>query len=316
MATPAVAGTAGLVRDYFERGFYPDGVADAADAHAPSAALVKAVLLASTRNMTGSGVNGDRPNVHQGFGRVTLDDALWFASEGASERLRVLDDRDTATGFSSPGTTDSFDVTLTGPGSLTIMLVWTDAPGSPLAAKALVNDLDLEVETEDGTVYTGNQGFNGGVTTTAPGTYDRLNNKEAVVLESLSAQTLTVRVRAETLGDVAAHPQDYALVAVGPVDAAGCDEPLPDGPGASVRHEKDAGELLASWDDKAADSYVAYRGSSPDFFANDPPPYEEGILDEDPGRSGIQWTDTGALGDGSTWFYVYASANACGDVVP
>ena len=41
MATPLVAASATLVRQYFLDGFYPSGAATAANAYAPSGALVK-----------------------------------------------------------------------------------------------------------------------------------------------------------------------------------------------------------------------------------------------------------------------------------
>ena len=45
MACPAVTGSAALVRQYFEDGFYPTGAANAPDGFNPSAALVKAAEL-------------------------------------------------------------------------------------------------------------------------------------------------------------------------------------------------------------------------------------------------------------------------------
>ncbi|HHN74830.1 MAG TPA: hypothetical protein ENK10_06325 [Acidobacteria bacterium] len=316
MATPAVAGTAALAREYFVRGFYPTGTETIADGFEPSAALVKATLLISAREMSGSGVGGSRPNNNQGFGRLTLDDALWFEGEEAATRLTVLDDRDTSTGLATPGAVDTFQLDLPQAGDLRVMLVWTDAPGASFAGKALVNDLDLEVELADGSLYAGNQGFNGGWTTTTATARDRLNNKEAVYLQSLAAQTVTIRVVADSLGDVAAHPQDYALVVLSPASPTGCDAPPPDGVGNSVSHEKSGGELLASWADRGADHYVVYRGESPDFMNASPPPYQDAVTDEDAARPGVQWTDTGALGDGQTHYYLYASVNACGDEVP
>ncbi|HFD39337.1 MAG TPA: hypothetical protein ENJ31_05755, partial [Anaerolineae bacterium] len=44
-------------------------------------------------------------------------------------------------------------------GPFRLTLAWTDYPGQPSAAKALVNDLDLEVIAPDGTHYYGNQGL-------------------------------------------------------------------------------------------------------------------------------------------------------------
>jgi len=49
MATPAVAGAASLVRQYYESGYWPSGTASAADGFAPSAALVKATLITAPR---------------------------------------------------------------------------------------------------------------------------------------------------------------------------------------------------------------------------------------------------------------------------
>lgn len=45
MATPVVAGAAALARQYFAGGWYPAGAPQAASAFAPSAPLLKAVLL-------------------------------------------------------------------------------------------------------------------------------------------------------------------------------------------------------------------------------------------------------------------------------
>jgi subtilisin family serine protease len=50
-AAPEIAGLAALVRDYFQKGFYPTGTATPANALTPSGALVKAVILASGEDM-------------------------------------------------------------------------------------------------------------------------------------------------------------------------------------------------------------------------------------------------------------------------
>ncbi|MGC9315577.1 MAG: S8 family serine peptidase, partial [bacterium] len=54
MSSPTTAGLAALVREYYEDGFYPTGAAVSGDGFNPSAALVKATLQASCRNMTGA----------------------------------------------------------------------------------------------------------------------------------------------------------------------------------------------------------------------------------------------------------------------
>ena len=53
MATPLIAGSAALVRQYFMSGFYPAGSAAAANQYAPSGALLKAVLLGGAAGMDG-----------------------------------------------------------------------------------------------------------------------------------------------------------------------------------------------------------------------------------------------------------------------
>ena len=50
MATPLIAGSAALVRQYFLSGAYPTGKANAANVFKPSGALVKAVLIRYTQS--------------------------------------------------------------------------------------------------------------------------------------------------------------------------------------------------------------------------------------------------------------------------
>ena len=48
MATPVVAGSATLARQYFMDGYYPSGKKNDADKMTPSGALIKAVLISGT----------------------------------------------------------------------------------------------------------------------------------------------------------------------------------------------------------------------------------------------------------------------------
>ena len=316
MAAPAVAGSAALVREYLQRGYYPGGAASAANGFAPTAALVKALLLISTRNMTGSGTRGPRPNSDQGFGRMTVDDVLWFDDETPKERLWILDDRSASSGFVDSGSEDTFSLNLTGASAFKVMLVWTDAPGSTSASKAIVNDLDLIVRLADGTTYRGNQGFDAGWTRNPSTARDDLNNKEAVFLESVTPQQISVTVRAEAINDVALHPQDYALVVVGSVDPT-CEEPPAAGVGNSATLDKSGGELTSTWNDAAgANHYVVYRGETPDFMSGNPDPWADQVQDEDSTTAGVQWTDTGALATSAHYFYLFNAANLCGEQSP
>lgn len=88
-SSPVVAGGALLARQYFTDGFYPSGAKNVANSFIPSNALIKAVILNSGRNLTGRftasnypiNKSGALPNSGQGWGRIALDDALYFAGD-------------------------------------------------------------------------------------------------------------------------------------------------------------------------------------------------------------------------------------------
>lgn len=214
MATPTVAGAAALVRQYYMDGWYPSGTKILANSLTPSAALVKATLINSGSEMTGSGayLNGEYsfPNDNQGWGRVTLDSALYFQDDPRS--LMVKDNRTglntgaSATYYFSIGeTTEPVEVTL----------VWTDYPAAPYASLTLVNDLNLIVTGPDGTVYRGNQftGFNPGESIENPNSSDHVNNVEGVlVISNVQSGQWSVVVSG---ANIPMGPQPFALVITG-----------------------------------------------------------------------------------------------------
>jgi subtilase family serine protease len=204
MATPAVAGAAALVRQYYADGYWPYGAPSPAHAREPSAALVKATLLNSARNMAGQNVDAAIPSTGQGWGRVTLDRTLRFT--GDAQYLEVFDVQDglvtgaawAETFFASGGR--PFKVTL----------VWTDYPASGQAAVALVNDLDLLVTAPDGARHAGND-FSGGASA-AGGAPDRINVEEQVLVPAPLRGRYTVTVSAH---QVVFGPQPFAVVVTG-----------------------------------------------------------------------------------------------------
>ena len=205
MASPAVAGLTALVRQYYTDGFYPSGIATGADALTPSGALLKASMINSGREMGGAPAI---PSNCQGWGRVLLDDLLFFP--GDARKLFVHDE---AAGFGtgSSGASQDFTFTVAAGEPLEVTLAWTDFPSTPAALTNLVNDLDLEVAGPDGT-FLGNV-FSGGVSVTGGGA-DRLNPVEQVFLASPTAGTWTVTVRS---WNIPSGPQDFALVVTGDV---------------------------------------------------------------------------------------------------
>jgi hypothetical protein len=208
-SSPTIAGAALLVRQYFTDGFYPTGVATPANAFTPSAALLKATLIAAAQrvpykyNAQSYIVATDPvPSYEQGFGFPVLDDALYFP--GDTSKLRVSD--------VTPGLAagESVSTTITAaPGTpLKIVLVWTDPAGTPRndSKPQLVNDLDLRVTTPSGATMFGNELLH-------PGQADRLNNVEVVAVDAPESGKYTIDVSASRIG--LGPRQAYALVITG-----------------------------------------------------------------------------------------------------
>jgi Subtilase family len=206
MASPAAAGLGALVRQYYVDGFYPSGAKNAADAFAPTSALIRATMINSARPMSGV---GSIPSNCQGWGRVTLDDGLAFAGE--SRKLVAVDE---TAGFPSGGAGQTFTyrVEVTAAGQpLKVTLAWTDFPSTPSASVHLVNDLDLQLAGPAGTFH-GNV-LSGGVSQ-AGGSADRRNTIEQVILANAPIGVYTVTVRAQ---NIPSGPQPFAVVATGAV---------------------------------------------------------------------------------------------------
>lgn len=204
MAAPAAAGLAALVRQYYQNGFHAVGAASAGDGFDPSGALIRATLVGSAQAMN----NGVIPADCQGWGRIALDDALYFKSD--ARRLWVSDD---AAGFmtGSSGETKSFVFTVHASGApFKATLAWSDFPSTPAASPNLINDLDLEVSGPGGAIYYGNV-FAGGESA-AGGSEDRVNTLEQVLLKTPGPGEYTVSVRSFNVPN---GPQPFALVVMG-----------------------------------------------------------------------------------------------------
>ncbi|MBN2209197.1 MAG: S8 family serine peptidase [Candidatus Coatesbacteria bacterium] len=204
MACPAAAATAALARQYFTEGFYPTGVRNAADAFSPSASLLKAVLIHGAADMTGNDTGGAIPAHGQGWGRVKLDDTLYFM--GDSRRLIVWD---ISPGLQT-GSFDEYTISVSSTDMLKVTLVWTDYPSTEAAQTNLVNDLDLVVAPPSGTEYRGNW-FSYGLSVPG-GNYDRLNVEECVYIRSPAAGDYTIRIMGYNTPQ---GPQPYSLVVTG-----------------------------------------------------------------------------------------------------
>ena len=150
MATPLVAGTASLLRQYaVERG----GVTN------PSAALLKAMLLGGSRSLTpgqyGTGttreIPASSPNNVEGWGQPDIANTVH-----PTNRMVRLYDRIAP----ASRATNTFTVAVTVSNTpLDVALAWIDYPATAGAALTLVNDFDLLVTAPDGTTLYPNAGI-------------------------------------------------------------------------------------------------------------------------------------------------------------
>lgn len=208
MATPAVAGIAALVRQYFTDGYYPSGAPVASDAFTPSGALIKAVVLNSATDMLGFAVAP--PNNNEGWGRVLADASLYFPGDGS--RLFIEDVRN-AGGLTTGGVNERVFTVAAGTQPLRVTLVWTEPAAAAGAAAASINNLDLEIIAPGGTVYKGNT-FDSGESVPG-GTADLVNNVEQARVVSPSTGLWTARIKGTAVN---VGTQGYALVVTGAVD--------------------------------------------------------------------------------------------------
>ena len=186
MATPLVAGAVGLLREYLRT---------KKQMASPSAALLKAALVAGATRLPGSGSAGAVVDNDQGYGRVNVDAVI---APPAPASAQFVD----ATAGLRTGQLDSRTLTVKSSAQpLRIALAWSDAPGP-----TIVNNLNLIVTSPDGRKLVGNQRRNG------PPTLDKTNNVELVHVDKPAAGTWTLDVVAS---NVPRGPQDFALVAIG-----------------------------------------------------------------------------------------------------
>ncbi|MCG2826878.1 MAG: S8 family peptidase, partial [Thermoplasmatales archaeon] len=214
-SSPAAAGIGTVYVDMWNAnhfGNYPTAL--------PSAACLKALMISDGYFMD---LATKASRKQQGWGEVNakrayeLGDAHYIFDEGTalstggtwSKTVNALD-------------TSTFETGLTG---LRISLVWTDPSGDPAAAKALVNDLDLEVTGSGGTYY-GNRGLDTSLWNAlgsgtnywsdAADNYDDCNNVENVFIASPSGNYEITVTAASTVS-----AQKFALVVSGVVAGTG-----------------------------------------------------------------------------------------------
>ena len=194
MAAPHISGSVVFVTEWW-RSF--NGGAD------PSPAMAKALLVNGTVEMGAA----DRPNFNEGWGRVHLTNVV---NNGAN---MVYKDQQLI--FNNTGESQVIAVGVPDPTKpLRVTLVWADAPGAVGANPALVNNLDLTVQT-NGNTYRGNV-FSGGWSTTG-GTADIKNNVENAFVQSPGGDAVITINATAIVGDGVYYTgdttdQNFALI--------------------------------------------------------------------------------------------------------
>ena len=156
MAAASVAGASALVRQYYMGGNYnPVGAStgfQGSGAFTPSASLMKSTIINSAEPMKGANRGGAIPGDGQGWGRVLLDNSLFFSGEVRS--LLVDDNR---SGLDGAAIVQPFFKVYTvsvGPGQpLVVDVSYTDPPGAAGSAFQMVNYLYVEVDHPNSVTY-------------------------------------------------------------------------------------------------------------------------------------------------------------------
>ncbi|MFW6141415.1 MAG: S8 family serine peptidase, partial [Candidatus Saliniplasma sp.] len=228
MATPAAAGAASVVVDWYEQQY----------GARPNPSMVKALMINTAYDLENTqadtGENSPYiPNQDEGWGMVNLpqivDAPVDFMLEDETSLLET-------------GQTDEYQIEYQDAGEpLRISLVWTDDEAASGSAETLQNDLNLEVISPSGSVYRGNNLVESW-SATGEDTYDTFddsgdgwddtNNVENVYIRDTDLEdgTYTVRVNgfdvpADANNDGTAN-QDYSLVEYNAVEASTDPGPL------------------------------------------------------------------------------------------
>ncbi len=186
MATPLVSGGVALLREYLRKKKQISN---------PSAALLKAALIAGATRLAGYGPSGAVVDNDQGYGRVDLDAVIATQAPASSRFTEVRPGLRTGQISSRKLTVKSNSR------PLRIALAWSDPPGP-----TLVNNLNLIVTAPNGRKLVGNQRRG------RPPTLDPANNTELVHVARPTAGIWQVDVVGS---NVASGPQDFALVSIG-----------------------------------------------------------------------------------------------------
>ncbi|MEO0071524.1 MAG: S8 family serine peptidase [candidate division WOR-3 bacterium] len=202
-SAPAVSGALTLLRQYFKEGWFPTGEPNPNHRiEKVSSALMRALAICAADTSVGDEVV---PNEKVGWGRLNLSNIMHLPDDSIA--FTFVDE---TIGLET-GRYDEYEFILDRREPLTVVLAWTDTAAAPLAQIALVNDLNLELESPDGNRYRGNQ-FYRGRSVPNPATWDERNVEEVVKIALPLNGRWKIRVYAR---NIYTQRQPYALVVKG-----------------------------------------------------------------------------------------------------
>jgi hypothetical protein len=188
MAAPAVTGGLALLYERYRQTHQGQD---------PASALMKAILLNTATDLGNKG-----PDFSYGFGLMNLDRAV-----------KVLDKEWYKKDSIVLASTNSRQLAVpAGLSQLKVMLYWPDPPATALSARALVNDLDLELVSPDGTVTLPLvlDTIAGNVQLPASPGRDRINTVEQILIDHPLPGNYTIRVNGS--GMTQDKPQPYYVL--------------------------------------------------------------------------------------------------------
>lgn len=187
MSAPAITGGLALLYERYKQ---------LKSGQNPNGALMKALLLNGARDIGTAG-----PDFRHGYGMMHLENSLRMLEQGNYRQQAITQGAVHDTVITVPaGTTQ-----------LKVLLYWHDPAANVLAAKTLVNDIDLTVIAPGGgTVFPLILDANPtGVTNAAVQGADHINNSEQIVISNPAPGNYTIRTRGYDV--MVASPQAYAV---------------------------------------------------------------------------------------------------------
>lgn len=217
-ATPMTAGFFGLFYQMWHTGMFGNTPGATVFESRPKATTARAIMINSARSYAFTGSNSDLTRVHQGWGRINVQDVHDNAAElFIVNEERVLTNLETAIyNVTVPANSDELRVTLT----------YLDPAGTTSSSMHRINDLTLRVTSPGGsTSYWGNNGLRAGNWSTSGGNSNVLDVIENVFIQNPAAGSWQIEVIADEIvqdshTETPALDADFALVVRGVTGAS------------------------------------------------------------------------------------------------